>query len=287
MLSTPLSRPVVAAMLLSLEEAAKLADLTLEELQKNIQEGHLATVANTGDEDTAQVDEKNLKHFINKRSFNALWSDAETTADTNQADAPAKPNGSLRRVLTIEAVADLKIQNRILTARIDTLERLFSEFIEREKEAESTLLLNDDWKIDGLAGLGPQEVRGIKEVPPEDGKAIVNEQVENKTELVENGPKAAVEAEAPDAKQTKISSEATETVEAPVQPVNKTSKSKTSEPSGDGGLANLKNKLKGVSTNTDDLAEEIPEEKSDVSAKLRMYEQRLAEAKETATRIWN
>jgi hypothetical protein len=274
-------------MLLSLEEAAKLADLTLEELQKNIQEGHLATVANTGDEDTAQVDEKNLKHFINKRSFNALWSDAETTADTNQADAPAKPNGSLRRVLTIEAVADLKIQNRILTARIDTLERLFSEFIEREKEAESTLLLNDDWKIDGLAGLGPQEVRGIKEVPPEDGKAIVNEQVENKTELVENGPKAAVEAEAPDAKQTKISSEATETVEAPVQPVKKTSKSKTSEPSGDGGLANLKNKLKGVSTNTDDLAEEIPEEKSDVSAKLRMYEQRLAEAKETATRIWN
>ena len=274
-------------MLLSLEEAAKRADLTLEELQQNIQEGRLATVANTGDEDTAQVDEKNLEHFINKRSFNALWSDAETTADTNQADAPAKPNGSLRRVLTIEAVADLKIQNRILTARVDTLERLFSEFIEREKEAESTLLLNDDWKIDGLAGLGPQEVRGIKEVPPEDGKAIVNEQVENKTELVENGPKAAVEAEAPDAKQTKISSEATETVEAPVQPVNKTSKSKTSEPSGDGGLANLKNNLKGVSTNTDDLAEEIPEEKSDVSAKLRMYEQRLAEAKETATRIWN
>jgi hypothetical protein len=49
----------------------------------------------------------------------------------------------------------------------------------------------------------------------------------------------------------------------------------------------LKNKLKGVSTNTDDLAEEIPEEKSDISAKLRIYEQRLAEAKETATRIWN
>lgn len=45
-------------MLLSLEEAAKRADLTLEELQQNIQEGRLATVANTGDEDTAQVDEK-------------------------------------------------------------------------------------------------------------------------------------------------------------------------------------------------------------------------------------
>ena len=54
-------------MLLSLEEAAKRANLTLEELQQNIKEGRLATVANTGDEDTAQVDEKNLEHFINKR----------------------------------------------------------------------------------------------------------------------------------------------------------------------------------------------------------------------------
>ena len=274
-------------MLLSLEEAAKRADLTLEELQQNIKEGRLATVANTGDEDTAQVDEKNLEHFINKRSFNALWSDSETSSDTNQADAPAKPNGSLRRVLTIEAVADLKIQNRILTARVDTLERLFSEFIEREKDAESTLLLNDDWKIDGLAGLTPQEAEAEKELPPEEAKAVVTTLVGCKTELVENGPEAAMEAEVPDAKQTKVASEAKETVESPVQPVKKTTKSKTSEPSGSGGLANLKNKLKGVPTNTDDLAEEIPPEKSDISVKLRMYEQRLAEAKETATRIWN
>lgn len=274
-------------MLLSLEEAAKRADLTLEELQQNIKEGRLATVANTGDEDTAQVDEKNLEHFINKRSFNALWSDAETSSDTNQADAPAKPNGSLRRVLTIEAVADLKIQNRILTARVDTLERLFSEFIEREKDAESTLLLNDDWKIDGLAGLTPQEADAEKELPAEEAKAVVTAQIEDKTELVENGPEATMEEDLPDAKQTKVASEAKETVESSVQPVKKTTKSKMSEPSRGGGLANLKNKLKGVSTNTDDLAEEIPEEKSDISAKLRMYEQRLAEAKETATRIWN
>ena len=274
-------------MLLSLEEAAKRADLTLEELQQNIKEGRLATVANTGDEDTAQVDEKNLEHFINKRSFNALWSDAETTADTNQANAPAKPNGSLRRVLTIEAVADLKIQNRILTARVDTLERLFSEFIEREKDAESTLLLNDDWKIDGLSGLTPQEADAEKELPSEEAKAVVTAQVEGKIELAENGPEAAMKEDLTGAKQTKVASEATETVEAPVQPAKKTAKSKTSKPSGGGGLANLKNKLKGVSTSTDDLAEEIPEEKSDISAKLRMYEQRLAEAKETATRIWN
>jgi hypothetical protein len=271
-------------MLLSLEEAAKRADLTLEELQQNIQEGRLATVANTGDEDTAQVDEKNLEHFINKRSFNALWSDAETTADTNQANAPAKPNGSLRRVLTIEAVADLKIQNRILTARVDTLERLFSEFIEREKDAESTLLLNDDWKIDGLAGLAPQEAGVEEDLPQEDVKSVATAQVQDKAEAVENSPEAAVEAKVSEAKQTK---DAKEAVEGPVQPVKKAAKSKSSEPSGVGGFANLKNKLKGVSTNTDDLAEEIPEEKSDISAKLRMYEQRLAEAKETATRIWN
>ncbi len=274
-------------MLLSLEEAAKRADLTLEELQQNIQEGRLATVANTGDEDTAHVDEKNLEHFINNRSFNALWSDAETTADTNQATAPAKPNGSLRRVLTIEAVADLKIQNRILTARVDTLERLFSEFIEREKDAESTLLLNDDWKIDGLAGLAPQEAGVEEELPQEDLKSVATAQVEDKAEAVENSPEAAVETEVSEAKQTKDANEAIGTVEASVQPVKKAAKPKSSEPSGGGGLANLKNKLKGVSTNTDDLAEEISEEKSDISAKLRMYEQRLAEAKETATRIWN
>jgi hypothetical protein len=274
-------------MLLSLEEAAKRADLTLEELQQNIQEGRLATVANTGDEDTAQVDEKNLEHFINKRSFNALWSDAETTADTNQENAPAKPNGSLRRVLTIEAVADLKIQNRILTARVDTLERLFSEFIEREKDAESTLLLNDDWKIDGLAGLAPQEAGVGEDLPQEDAKSVATARVEDKAEAVENSPATAVEAKVSEAKQTKDANEAIETVEAPVQPVKKAAKSKSSKPSGGGGFANLKNKLKGVSTNTDDLAEEIPEEKSDIAAKLRMYEQRLAEAKETATRIWN
>ena len=279
-------------MLLSLEEAAKLADLTLEELQKNIQEGHLATVANTGDEDTAQVDEKNLKHFINKRSFNALWSDAETTAATNQADAPAKPNGSLRRVLTIEAVADLKIQNRILTARIDILERLFSEFIEREKEAESTLLLNDDWKIDGLAGLGPQEVGAFKEVPPEDDKALPIAQVDDKVEVPEYSPEAAKQAKKSDvqkikAAQTKAANEALKAVEEPTQPVEKATKPTSSEPSVGAGLTNLKNKLKGVSKNTDDLNEEVQEEKSDISAKLRIYEQRLAEAKETATRIWN
>jgi hypothetical protein len=287
MLSTPRSRPVGAAMLLSLEDAAKLADLTLEELQKNIQEGHLATVANTGDEDTAQVDEKNLKHFINKRSFNALWSDAETTAATNQADAPAKPNGSLRRVLTIEAVADLKIQNRILTARIDTLERLFSEFIEREKEAESTLLLNDDWKIDGLAGLGPQEVGAFKEVPPEDDKALPIAQVDDKVEVPEYSPEAAKQAKQSDVQKIKAANEALKAVEEPTQPVKKATKPTSSEPSVGAGLTNLKNKLKGVSKNTDDLTEEVPEEKSDISAKLRIYEQRLAEAKETATRIWN
>ena len=180
-------------MLLSLEEAAKRADLTLEELQQNIKEGRLATVTNTGDEDTAQVDEKNLEHFINKRSFNALWSDTETTSETNQEDAPAKSNGSLRRVLTIEAVADLKIQNRILTARVDTLERLFSEFIEREKDAESTLLLNNDWKIDGLAGLTPQETSVEKKLPPQQAKSVVAAQLEDKTDFVENGPEAAME----------------------------------------------------------------------------------------------
>tara|TARA_Y100000385_G_scaffold203619_1_gene210968 strand:- start:2186 stop:2839 length:654 start_codon:yes stop_codon:yes gene_type:complete len=88
----------------------------------------------------------------------------------------------------IESVTDLKIQNRILTARVDTLERLFSEFIDRKKDAESILLLNDDWKIDGLAGLTTQEADAEKELPPEEAKAVVTAQEEDKIEFVENSP---------------------------------------------------------------------------------------------------
>ena len=46
-------------MLLSLEEAAKRADLTLEELQQNIKEGRLATVANTGMKIRRRLTKKN------------------------------------------------------------------------------------------------------------------------------------------------------------------------------------------------------------------------------------
>ena len=56
-------------------------------------------------------------------------------------------SGNLRRVLTAEAVAELKIEHKVLSARVETLERLFSEFIEAERE-DQTLMLEDTWKID-------------------------------------------------------------------------------------------------------------------------------------------
>ena len=115
------------------------------------------------------------------------------------------------------------------------------------KDAESTLLLNDDWKIDGLAGLTPQEAGVEKELPSEEAKAVVTAQVEDKTDLAENGPEAAMEEDLPDAKQTKVASEAKETVEAPVQPVKKTAKSKTSEPSGRGRSCKLEKQVEGCS----------------------------------------
>jgi len=66
-------------------------------------------------------------------------------------------------------VAELRIQIQILNARVDTLERLFSEFIERKKDFESTLVLHDDRKIGEIAGLG-QEWRGDEEGALSDGE---------------------------------------------------------------------------------------------------------------------
>ena len=80
--------------------------------------------------------------------------------------------------------------------------RLFSEFIEREKDAESTLLLNNDWKIDGLSGLSPQEAGAEKNLPEEDVKSVATAQVQDKAEAVEKNPQAAVKAKVSEAKQT-------------------------------------------------------------------------------------
>ena len=74
----------------------------------------------------------------------------------------------IRRVLTAEAVSDLRVQTQILASRIDTLERLFSEFIDLEKN-ESTLILENSWKIS-------EELKVNEKQGDTPNRIIVNEQ---------------------------------------------------------------------------------------------------------------
>ena len=136
-------------MSLNLKEAALLAQLSPEDLIIEINKGSLvAEVA----EDEYKIEEYDLDAFIKKKSFDALW----TKSENGEEELENEPRGSsiagnLRRVLTAEAVSELKIQHQVLIARVQTLERLFSEFMDAEKHAEKTLVLEDEWKISNEA----------------------------------------------------------------------------------------------------------------------------------------
>lgn len=139
---------------LTMKEAALLAQLSPEDLIARINEGSLvaAKVADEAQENYI-IEEYDLDAFLKKKSFDALWSESENQEDDPEEEL-RRPSiaGNLRRVLTAEAVSELKIQHQVLISRVQTLERLFSEFMDAEKDAENTLVLEDDWKIAGSAG---------------------------------------------------------------------------------------------------------------------------------------
>jgi hypothetical protein len=141
-------------MSLSLPEAALLAQLSPEDLILEINNGSLiAAKVDDEAEDTYKIEDYDLDAFLKKKSFDALWSESDSDED-NPEEPPLGPSiaGNLRRVLTAEAVSELKIQHQVLIARVQTLERLFSEFMDAEKNAENTLVLEDDWKIADASG---------------------------------------------------------------------------------------------------------------------------------------
>jgi hypothetical protein len=137
-----------------MKEAALLAQLSPEDLIAQINEGSLvATKVADESEENYIIEEYDLDAFLKKKSFDALWSDSKNDEDDPEEEL-RRPSiaGNLRRVLTAEAVSELKIQHQVLISRVQTLERLFSEFMDAEKDAENTLVLEDDWKIAGSAG---------------------------------------------------------------------------------------------------------------------------------------
>ena len=146
-------RGLIQLMSLNLKEAALLAQLSPEDLIIEINKGSLvAEEAEDQAEDVYKIEEYDLDAFIKKKSFDALW----TKSENGEEEFENEPRGSsiagnLRRVLTAEAVSELKIQHQVLIARVQTLERLFSEFMDAEKHAENMLVLEDEWKISNEA----------------------------------------------------------------------------------------------------------------------------------------
>lgn len=226
-------------MVLSLTEAAKRAKLSTDELKLHIQSGKLsARRASESPSARYLIEEHDLDAFLaQNNSVTELWSDEkELDEHEEQLVLGTSTAGSLRRVLTVEAVSELRVQYRILTGRVETLERLFSEFIEAEKTLDNTLVLNDSWKVSSKKKEAP-------EVPSSEALG------EPSSELI-------VENEMPAQKgQHKAQSE---------------------------------NLLKSKLDRSDEGAsEELELPKSGIDQRLQEYERRLAEAKQTATRLWH
>lgn len=226
-------------MALSLSEAAKYAKLSTDELKLHIQSGKLIA-RRASDSPSARylIEQHDLDAFLTKNtSVTELWSDEkELDEHEEQLVLGTSTAGSLRRVLTVEAVSELRVQYRILTGRVETLERLFSEFIEAEKTLDNTLVLNDTWKIEGEKKDAP-EIQQSEE-PTEQNSEII---FQNEMTAQKGKDKAPSE-----------------------------------------NL--LKSKLAG---SDEGASEELGLPKSGIDQRLKEYERRLAEAKQTANRLWH
>ena len=135
-------------MKLNLEQAAKNSDLSCQDLLDYIEAGRLHAERKATEGRTEYlIDADELSRFVRQLKTSTLFLQPDMQIDDPLPASGESSSGNLRRVLTAESVAELKIEHKVLSARVETLERLFSEFIEAERE-DQTLMLEDTWKID-------------------------------------------------------------------------------------------------------------------------------------------
>ena len=104
---------------LTLAEAAGRANMTLRQMMVCIENGTLVATSQTQDGEL-QIATEDLESFLKKRSFDAFWNNDEEK-DNEAVDLRRNAQfGNLRRVLTAEAVAELKIEHQILMSRVET-----------------------------------------------------------------------------------------------------------------------------------------------------------------------
>ena len=227
-------------MSLSLSDAAKRAKLSTYELKIHIQSGKL--VARRASEKRSArylIEESDLEAFLaTNQSVTELWSDdKELDEQEEQLVLGTSTGGSLRKVLTVEAVSELRVQYRILTGRVETLERLFSEFIEAEKTLDNTLVLNDSWKVAGEEKVEKKQTKTVLPPPETDAEPIADLEAQGEAGQKQVSPASALKAKLATAVEAKVSEE-----EASV---------------------------------------------GSIDLRLQEYERRLAEAKQTATKLWH
>ena len=303
---------------LTLEEASERAKIPCEELVRCIENNELMANRNT-DGALYHISEEDLEAFLSKRSFENFWNNNDEAENAPVEKQAFAQSGNLRRVLTAEAVAELKIEHKVLISRVETLERLFSEFMEMEK-TEKTLVLEDSWKIE------PPMVQE-KSGPHASDDALSIEQKDDSVVLANASPSKDIQdtfaAEASKEEKVLKTGEAANTdvsekqmeedISSPKSESKKTAKEETSEqtsrkdaPKTESIEAKQKSakdflveKLKNATKDPRDAEERRPkepaeerplvaiEEDSSIAAKLAKYERRLAEAKQTATQIWH
>jgi len=302
---------------LTLAEAAERAKMSLRQMMICIENGTLVATSQTQDGEL-QIAPEDLESFLKKRSFDAFWNNDEEK-DNEAVDLRGNAQfGNLRRVLTAEAVAELKIEHQILMSRVETLERLFSEFMDVEK-TERTLVLEDDWKIERdkdsvkSANLVSE---AVKPAPKEEDIAFLSEPAAEKETLVAEVEESSAEepaasmgnAESSDidpvvAKKDTAHPELSR-VEAEKAPETQ-SVSADKEPEKDAADAKPKSaknllaqKLQQASAGRSGAEEKVSETVQEeaqstndlerpIALKLAEYERRLAAAKQTATQLWH
>ncbi len=312
-------------MLLSLKEAAERAKISTQDLISIIESGSLKAVETLVENSKSYlIALEDLNYFLKNKSFENFWNETEN-AENEANDTPQQLlAGNLRKVLTAEAVGNLKIEHQILTSRVETLEHLFSEFMEVSK-SEPTLILEDDWKIEKTDA-------GSKQIADESGNveagsqenAISEQNVKEHSEtavsstaLKETSKEMSTDAQTrPDpVVNTSHNREEDNGFKDPVEDERKTialdlNQAQKAQPK----LSNVETEVTEDKSNltkellskklSDISGEKVierqaenttPKEMSDakqafsgsIEAKLADYERRLAEAKRTATQMWH
>ena len=303
---------------LTLAEAAERAKMTLRQMMVCIENGTLVATSQTQDGEL-QIASEDLESFLKKRSFDAFWNNYEGK-DNGAVDLRGNAQfGNLRRVLTAEAVAELKIEHKILMSRVETLERLFSEFMDVEK-TERTLVLDDDWKIerdkdsDKSASLVSE---AVKTTPEEEGIASLSEPAAERDTLavkVEESSGEKLAASMGNAEGSDIDPAVAKNDAALPQPsrvkaekapetqrslADKDQAQDTADAKPKSAKNLLAQKLQQASAERGKIEEEKVSEKikeetqsnndleRPIALKLAEYERRLAAAKQTATQLWH